>query len=78
MPHLFNNTFDRAFSSTAVFVGYVFMALGVFSLFNNVIIGVVLLVASSVVCFSVAGIQIDVANQKYKEYVSLFGLKAEV
>ncbi len=75
MSNIINNHLGYLFPIPAVASGYIFMPCGIFAIDLNPIVGIGLVFMGCFISLTKTGIQINLAEQQYKEYVSYFGIK---
>lgn len=76
MIKIIKNNHGPIFPPALVFAGYFFLAFGIISLYNNWILGAILILFSIFISFSFSGIEIDINEKKYREYSIYFGIRS--
>ena len=71
---LIDNKIDNLLFGPVIFVGYLFLLTGIFVLFQNILIGIVIIILAAFFTFSYSGVDIDTDNRRLKQYNKLFGL----
>ena len=62
----------KNFSPAAVFVGYIFLAVGAVALFTNPLIALLPIGTGIFFCFSLSGTEVDLEGGRIREYVRVF------
>lgn len=75
MKNILTHSFGKSFPPSLTFSGYVFMTIGIITLFSQIIIGSILLIIGAFVGFTKSGIQINLEDHSYRDYNSFGGLK---
>jgi hypothetical protein len=75
MTEIINNKLGKAFPPAMAFAGYTFIGIGLFFIIEVSLIGIIIAVIGGIMGFTTTGMLIDPANNKYKNYTSLFGIR---
>lgn len=74
MKSILTHSFGKAFPSSFVFTGYIFLSAGIIIMFNN-LLGLILVLIGVFIAFVKSGVQINLETNSYRKFDSLFGLK---
>jgi len=74
MKPLIDNKIENILPTAGIFAGYALISIGLISLFNNLLIGVVVLILGLIMIFTYNGVQIDVPNKRIRNYTKCLGL----
>lgn len=75
MSQILTHSFGKSFPPSLSFSGYVFLVVGIAATFSNIYIGALFIIVGIFVAFTKSGIQINLQENTYKDYNSLFGLR---
>jgi hypothetical protein len=75
MNKMIKNRIGFSFPGILVFIGFLFMFFSIFIIIESLVFGLIILAAGALFGLSSYGSEIDVADQKFREYGSLFGIK---
>ena len=77
MKGIIHKHISKKFTNTASVIGYIMIALGFAMLFdkNSIVFGILIMVFGAYMGFSYVGILINLEKQKFKHFVSHFGIK---
>ena len=75
MNEILDNKTGNSFSRAAIFAGYVFVVVGVILIIEHPLAGIVIALLGAFPRFAITGVQIDKVNNKYREYISIYGFK---
>lgn len=71
---IIKNKFGKSFPQGLVFVGYIFLGIGVLMCLTSPVLGAIIILISAFVCFTFSGMEINTHYKTYKDYTALFGL----
>jgi len=72
---IISNRLGFSFASPIVIVGAVMVVSGLLAVFENIFLGIVLLLIGGFIALSSYGVQINIAEKKIREYGSFYGVK---
>lgn len=75
MPYILSSELfihGKNFSPAAVFVGYIFLAVGAVALFTNPLVALLPIATGIYFCFSLSGTEVDFEGGRVREYVRVF------
>lgn len=75
MKSILTHSFGKAFPSSFVFTGYIFLSAGIIIMFNNLWFGLIMALIGVFIAFVKSGVQIHIETNSYRKYDSIFGLK---
>lgn len=69
------NKFGKSFAPATVVAGYVFIVIGIATLFSSYIAGIILMIIGIIIAFSYFGVMLNSNTKEYKEYNSICGIR---
>ena len=75
MAQILTHSFGKSFPPSLSFAGYVFWLIGVIAAFYNIYIGALFIVFGMFIALTKSGVQINIEENTYRDYNSLFGLR---
>ena len=76
MKEIIKNRIGFSFPGFIVFMGLTCMLFSIFIMIESPILGLIILIVGSFLGLSSYGSEIDITNQKFREYGSMFGIKS--
>ena len=70
---IIENKFGKSFPQGLVFVGYIFLGIGVLMCVTSPVMGLAIILISAFISFTFSGMEINTYNKSYKDYTLFFG-----